>query len=65
MLVTPRAPGGLGRDTGRAPTEEATKTAAMLDRLSIDKAIKTSGGSGGSASLSIQVLGSPEWADLI
>jgi hypothetical protein len=45
--------------------EEATKMAVVLDLPSIDKVVKTSGGSGGSAGPHIQVLGSLEGADLI
>jgi hypothetical protein len=45
--------------------EEAAKTVAVLDRPSIGKAAKTSGGNGGSAGPSIQALSSPEGADLI
>jgi hypothetical protein len=52
-LITPDAPDGLGRDIGRAPVEEAAKTAVVLDRLSIDKTVKTSGSSGGLAGPSI------------
>jgi hypothetical protein len=65
MLIAPCAPDGPGRDIGRAPAEELSKTAAVLDRLSISKIVKTSGNSGGSASPSIQALGSPKGADLI
>ena len=52
-LVASFAPDSLGHDEGRAPEEEATKTAAVLDRLSIVKAVKTSSGSGGLAGPSI------------
>ena len=47
MPVALCAPDGPGRDIGRAPVEEATKTAAVLDRPSIGEAVKTSGGNGG------------------
>ena len=53
VLVAPCAPDGPSRDVGRVPAEEATKTAAVLDQPSIDKAVKTSSGSGGSVSPSI------------
>ena len=52
-LATPYAPDGPSRNTGRAPAEEATKTAAVLDQLKIGKAVKTSSGSAGSAGTSI------------
>jgi hypothetical protein len=46
-LVTPCASDGPGRDVGRASAEGVAKAAAMLNRLSIGKAAKTPGGSGG------------------
>ena len=46
-LIAPCAPDGSGRDAGRAPIEEATKMMVVLDRSSISKAVKTSGGSDG------------------
>jgi hypothetical protein len=53
-LVTPCAPDGPGHDVGRASAEGvATTAAAVLNRLSIGKAAKTPGGSGGLASPSI------------
>ena len=52
-LFAPCAPNSPSYDVGRAPVEEASKTAAVLDRPSIGKAVKTSGGSGGSAGPSI------------
>jgi hypothetical protein len=52
-LVTPCAPNSPGCDAGRAPVEEAAKTVAVLHQPSIGKAVKTSGGSGGSAGPSI------------
>ena len=61
-LITPNGP---GRDAGRAPAVEATKTTAVLDQPSIGKAVKTSSGSDGSASPSIQALGSLEGANPI
>jgi hypothetical protein len=52
-LIAPCASDGPGHDAGRAPMEEATKVAAVLDQPSIDKAVKTSSGSGGSAGPSV------------
>jgi len=63
MLVTPCALNNPSHDAGRALVEEASMTAMVLDRPSIEKAVKTSGDSGGSASPSIQTLGYPEGAD--
>jgi hypothetical protein len=37
----------------------------LLDQQSIGKAVKTSGGSGGSTGPSIQALSPLEWVDLI
>jgi hypothetical protein len=53
VLVTPCAPDSPRRETGRAPMEEATKTAAVLSQPSIGKTVKTFGGSDGSVSPSI------------
>ena len=53
MLVSPCAPDVHGHDAKRAPAEEASKTAVVLDRPSICKVVKTSSGSGGSAGPSI------------
>jgi hypothetical protein len=47
-LIAPCAPNTPGHDVGRALVEEATKTAAVLDRPSIGKAVKAFGCSGGS-----------------
>ena len=52
-LVTPCDPNGFGRDVGRVPAEEATKTVATLDRLSIGEVDKDPSISGGSAGPSI------------
>jgi hypothetical protein len=52
-LMTPCAPNGPGHDIGRAPVEEAAKTAMVLDRPSIGKAVMTLGDSDGLASPSI------------
>ena len=57
-LIAPYALDSLGHDVGRVPAKEASKTAEVLDRPSIGKAVKTSGGSGGSTSPSIQVVSS-------
>jgi hypothetical protein len=65
MLVAPYALDSPGRDAGRAPTEEATKAAVLLDQPSISKAVKTSGGSGGSTGPSIQALGPLDGVDPI
>ncbi|XP_066361182.1 uncharacterized protein [Miscanthus floridulus] len=46
-LVTPGAPNRPSHDVGRALVEEATKTAAVLDRPSIGEAVKTSSDGGG------------------
>ena len=64
-LVITCAPDGPGHNTGRAPAEEASKMAAVLDRPSIGKAVKTPGDSGGLAGPSIQALSSLEGADPI
>ncbi|XP_066351397.1 uncharacterized protein [Miscanthus floridulus] len=64
-LVAPYAPNGPDHNARRAPVEEATKMAAVLDQPSIGKAVKTSSGRGGLAGPSIEVLGSLEGADLI
>ncbi|XP_066323931.1 uncharacterized protein [Miscanthus floridulus] len=53
MLIAPCAPDGPSRDAGRAPIEEATKAAAVLDQPSIGKVVKTSSDSGGLAGPSI------------
>ncbi|XP_066374749.1 uncharacterized protein [Miscanthus floridulus] len=53
MLVAPCALDSPSHDARRALVEEASKTAAVLDRPSIEKAVKTSSCSGGSASPSI------------
>jgi len=53
MFITPCAPDGPSHDAGRASVQEASKTVVVLDRLSIDKAFKTSSGSGGSVGPSI------------
>ena len=52
-LIAPCALDGPSHDVGRAPTEEASKTAMVLDRPSIGKVVKTSGSSGDSASPTI------------
>jgi len=52
-LVTPYDPDGSSRDIGRAPAEEATKTAVVLDPLSIGEANTITGESGGLAGPSI------------
>ncbi|XP_066323438.1 uncharacterized protein [Miscanthus floridulus] len=43
-LIAPCAPDGPGCNAERAPAEEATKTAAVLDRPSIDEVANTPGG---------------------
>ena len=53
MLITPYSPDCPGYDAGLASVEEASKMVVVLDRPSIDKAVKTSSGSGGSVSPSI------------
>jgi hypothetical protein len=53
MLIAPYTLDGPDCNTGRALAEEAAKTVIVLDRPSIGKAVKTSSGSGGSASPSI------------
>jgi hypothetical protein len=65
MLIAPCAPDGPDHDAGRALVEKVTKAAVVLDQPSIGKAVKTSGGSGGSDGPSIQVLGPPEGVDMI
>ncbi|XP_066374560.1 uncharacterized protein [Miscanthus floridulus] len=52
-LIAPCAPDGPSHDVGRAPAEEATKTAVVPDQPNISKVVKTSGGSDGSAGPSI------------
>jgi hypothetical protein len=64
-LIAPCAPNGPGRDAGGAPAKEATKAAAVLDRLSIGEADKVPSGSGGSADTSIQAVGPLEGVDPI
>ena len=48
-LITPCAPDGPGCNAEKASVEEATKTAASHDRLSIGEAANTLGCSGGLA----------------
>jgi hypothetical protein len=64
-LIIPCAPDGSGHDTKGALVEEATKTAAVLDRLSIGEASKAYRGSGSSASPFIQALSPLEGTDPI
>jgi hypothetical protein len=52
-LIAPCTLDGLSHDARTALVEEVAKTAAVLDRPSINKVVKTSGGSDGSASPSI------------
>jgi len=46
VLIDPYAPNGPDRNAGRALVEETSKTVVGLDRPSIGKAVKTSGGNG-------------------
>jgi hypothetical protein len=43
MLIAPCAPDSPSQNAGRVPAGEVAKTAAVLDRPSIGKAVKTSG----------------------
>jgi hypothetical protein len=52
-LITPCAPDGLSRNTGRAPAKGATKAAAVLDQPSISEVAKVPSGSDGLAGPSI------------
>ena len=65
VLIVPCVLDGSTHDVGRASGEEATKAAAVVDRLSIGEVVKAPGGSGGSAGPSIQALGPPEGVNSI
>ena len=64
-LIDLCAPNGPSHDIGRAPVEEAIKTAVVLDQPSIGEAVKDHGSSDGLVGPSIQVLSPPEGVDLV